>query len=53
MLFHSQYYRDKSPLSFSMGGELVEQVVVFRYLGVWMDSRLNFTEHITVLCSTS
>ena len=53
MLFHSQYYRASQPLELKLNTKTIEQVTVFKYLGVWMDPRLNFNEHISILCNKS
>ena len=53
MLFHTQYYTSASVLNLSVRNEALEQVFCFKYLGIWLDPRLNFNNHIDKLCSKS
>ena len=48
MLFgSSQRLKLNSVLQIRIQGDLVEQVFDFKYLGVWLDSKLKFSTHIS------
>ena len=43
--------RSSKVLTVQIAGQMVEHVQAFKYLGVWIDSHLNWETHITKICS--
>lgn len=41
----------RNEFSLLLNDQIIEQVDLLKYLGVWIDSRLNFNEHVTRCCS--
>ena len=46
MIISTQSYRGDTNLVLQMHNEVLEQVPVFKYLGVFIDNRLNFNAHV-------
>ncbi len=46
MCFSTQYYRRDTTINIYIGNILLEQVSSYKYLGLTVDNRLNFMEHV-------
>ena len=53
MIFHSAYFTGNTVVDLNLGGESIEQVQLFKYLGIWLDPKLSFNYHIEIVCKKS
>ena len=53
MTFCTPYFRGDTSLNLLMGGENIEQVSKFKYLGIWLEPRLTFNYHVESVCKKS
>ena len=47
----STYNEQAKDLPITIGGEIVEMVTKFKYLGVWIDHNFNWGQHIDHICT--
>ena len=53
MLFSPPRMDNRIPLEINAGGEWLEQVTVYKYLGLYLDESLNMEQHIEYLCNNA
>ncbi len=53
LIFSTRQYRGSTVLELNVGGEMLEQVDLYKYLGVFLDRNLNFVEHIDYIVNKS
>ncbi len=51
MVFRTLYFQGGTELHLNIDGAPLEQVPIFKYLGTWLDEKLNFNFHIDKLCN--
>ena len=51
MVFRTQYYTGSTEMHLNIDQAPLEQVHTFKYLGIWLDEKLNFNLHIEKLCN--